>query len=609
MYLDSDPAKTWVIDIETDGLHPTKVWCIVVKNIGMKDVRSYTFPELSMPNSSFLGFCRGLPHDARLVGHNAISFDIPTINRLLGTNISLSNVIDTLVLSYLYYPQIEGGHSLEAYGGRFNLSKYEHSEWDKFSPEMLDRCIRDVEITERVYSNLVSKLRKVGFSEKSCQIEHDIRRIVDQQERNGFCFDINGGEQLHSRLRALQQTLGDDIARLFPSELVPIREYDYRTTRSGEPFASYSRHLEKYPKLVRDGEVYTVYDWRTFNIASPQQRIEKLLQLGWKPTRFTEAGNPRADETSLVEAAEQLSTPEFKAIADWLVLQGRISMLKGDGIRTKGWLDYADAVTGCIHGKVFTCGAGTRRMTHSSPNTANIPKAKPKVQYGKEMRSLWRARPGRVLVGYDASSLEMRMMCHYLNKPETTALYLEGKPHERNRDSLGVSSDDVAKGLFYAFLYGASDGRLGETAEGRPRSFGTFVRGTLLKITPGLEDYLEEVKDEYNSNSNGFLRTIDGGYVRCPSPHAAVNYKFQSAGGIVMKQASIFLDEKIKQRGLDALKVCDVHDEAQIDAHPKDAEEVGKEAIQSIADAGEELGFRLPLTGAYHIGEDWSLTH
>lgn len=605
MYLDADPSKTWVIDIETDGLHPSRVWCIVVKNYGDKNVKQWTVDDIGLFNN----FVRSVP-DAIWVGHNALSFDIPQLNRLLGTSIPLSSVIDTLVLSYLYYPAIEGGHSLDAYGTRFGLNKLSHDEWDKYSPEMLERCRRDVDITERVYTNLVKKLKEIGYSEKSCQIEHDIRRIVDQQQRNGFYFDIDGAEKLLSSLRAKQEALGGTIRDLFPPRLEKLAEYPYRVTKDGVPFKSFERHSQKYPKLVRVGENYEVYDWKEFNLGSPQQRLQKLLELGWKPSRFTDKGNPKVDEISLLEAAETLQTPEFKALADWLVLQGRISMLKGSEERgTKGWLDYVDPVTGCIHGKVFTCGAGTRRMTHNSPNTANIPKAKPKVAYGKEMRSLWTARPGRVLVGYDAAGLEMRMMCHYINNPETTELYLTGKPHDRNRDSLVIDSVDVAKNLFYAFIYGAQDERLGETAEGKPRSFGKFVRETFLKITPGLQDCIEGITSEWASDSRGLIQTIDGGYVRCPTRHGAVNYKFQSAGGIVMKVASIILDRKIKERGLDVLKVCDVHDEAQLDVADRDAEETGKLAVQSIREAGEELNFKLPLDGNYLIGNNWSETH
>ena len=110
--------------------------------------------------------------------------------------------------------------------------------------------------------------------------------------------------------------------------------------------------------------------------------------------------------------------------------------------------------------------------------------------------------------------------------------------------------------------------------------------------------------------AEGFwIQTIDGGYVYCEPEHARINYKLQSAGAIVMKQTSIFMRERIRQRGLDAKKVGDIHDEGQLDCAKRDAQEVGKLCVQAIRDAGEELNFRVPLDGSYAIGQSWAQTH
>jgi len=257
-------------------------------------------------------------------------------------------------------------------------------------------------------------------------------------------------------------------------------------------------------------------------------------------------------------------------------------------------------------------------MTHSSPNTANIPKAKVKVQFGRECRALWRARPGRVLVGYDAKGLEMRMFCHYLGSPEVTKLYIEGDPHAKNAEAWGqnpwgysVDRDGPpgAKTGFYAGLYGAYDPKLGDSIvpKGGER-FGKWARQVLYDTTPGLQRVIDEIAGEFNGNE-GWLKTIDGGYVRCPKLSAALNYKCQSAGGIVMKQAAVFVDRRIQQKGLDVLKVGDIHDEGQLDSDPKDAQEAGKLATICIRDAGEELGFTVPLDGDFKVAETWADTH
>ena len=76
-----------------------------------------------------------------------------------------------------------------------------------------------------------------------------------------------------------------------------------------------------------------------------------------------------------------------------------------------------------------------------------------------------------------------------------------------------------------------------------------------------------------------------------------------------MKQASIFVRQRTIERGLDALKVGDIHDEGQLDCAKRDAQEVGELCVQAIRDAGEELNFRVPLDGDFKIGRNWANTH
>lgn len=591
--------KYWVIDLEADDLKATQIWVVVAINAATGEVRSFRDRE------SFNAFVADL-RDAYFVGHNAISFDVPTLNRLWGSNLPLNRVVDTLVLSYLYNPRMPGGHSLEAWGERLKFPKIHFSDWSGYSPEMHAYCEQDVRLTLRVFLALTKRMLERGFSERSCEIEHEIRVVVDKQERNGFWFDIQGANDLHQRIRAEQEGLAEPIRKLFPPTLVSQGTYTYRLKADGSPYASFERHLSAYPKLVLDEDsgTYEVFDWQDFNIGSPKQRLEKLLSIGFKPTKKTKNGNPSVDEDSLVEFANsKKGVPEAQAIADWLVLFGRGNMLET-------WLNAVNREDSRMHGRVFTCGAITRRMTHSSPNTANIPKAKPKVKYGKECRSLWSVgdKVKRRLVGYDASGLEMRMFGHYLNDPVAAELYIYGDPHAVNTANLGLPPEDrdlVVKNGFYAFLYGAQDRRLDLTFN-RGKGFGKHAREILMATTPGLERAVKEAQDE---QASGWIETIDGGYVRCLSPHAALNSKLQSAGGITMKVASIILDRWCQEKGIDHMKVGDIHDEGQHDVLASDAEEFGRLAVASIVAAGEDLGFRVPLNGEYKIGLSWAETH
>ena len=200
-----------------------------------------------------------------------------------------------------------------------------------------------------------------------------------------------------------------------------------------------------------------------------------------------------------------------------------------------------------IHGKVFTCGATTRRMTHNSPNTANIPSGA-KAKYGKECRSFWGVEPGRelVLVGYDASGLETAGLCHYLNNSVATEILLRPKPDDihtanskRLSEALGwpVDREWGAKTSWYAWLYGAFPKKLGSIVGASKYGMsedeaGEIVIETFFRNVPGLKKLISDIQSEWKT-SGGRLRCIDGGFVVCPSLNAALNYKIQSAGSIV----------------------------------------------------------------------------
>ena len=127
-----------------------------------------------------------------------------------------------------------------------------------------------------------------------------------------------------------------------------------------------------------------------------------------------------------------------------------------------------------------------------------------------------------------------------------------------------------------------------------------------MSRTPGLEELVRTVEQE---QVRGFIKTLDGGYVRCPSPHAALNYKLQSGGSIAMKLVAINLVNAIMEAGLDAFQVGNIHDELQYDCDPTQAEDVGKLALEVFLSSGRELNLRVPLEGDYKVGISWSETH
>ena len=103
-----------IFDIETDDLNATKVWCIVAKELNGE---SYRFTPDNIEEGVKL-----LQNAETLIGHNIIGFDIPVLKKLYNFKYK-GNVVDTLVMSRLYNPVRENGHSLKTWGYRLGEPK------------------------------------------------------------------------------------------------------------------------------------------------------------------------------------------------------------------------------------------------------------------------------------------------------------------------------------------------------------------------------------------------------------------------------------------------------------------------------------------------------
>ena len=100
--------KQIVFDIEANGLKPTKVWVIVACDLSNQETVVFSGDTLQDFNAYI--------KDAEVIGHNIIGYDVPVLERLLGTDFSSCKITDTLVLSRLTNPSREGGHSLDNWG-------------------------------------------------------------------------------------------------------------------------------------------------------------------------------------------------------------------------------------------------------------------------------------------------------------------------------------------------------------------------------------------------------------------------------------------------------------------------------------------------------------
>ena len=274
----------------------------------------------------------------------------------------------------------------------------------------------------------------------------------------------------------------------------------------------------------------------------------RLVEKGWKPKKHTEKGSVIVDETTL----EGIDIPEAKAIAEYLMLQKRIAQIES-------WIEAVEA-DGRVHGKVITNGAVTGRMTHHSPNMAQVPNSG--AVYGPECRALWTVEKGYKLVGIDASGLELRMLAHYMNDDAYTNEVVSGDIHTANQTAAGLETRNQAKTFIYAFLYGAGSAKIGTIVGGSAKE-GQKLIDSFLRNTPKLKALREKISRIYVQKA--WLPGLDGRKLLVRSEHSALNTLLQGAGAIVMKQALVILHKELKRNKVDFKFVANVHDEWQID--------------------------------------------
>ena len=197
--------KQVVFDIEANGLQPTKVWVIVACDLSNQETVEFSGDTLQDFNAYI--------KDAEVIGHNIIGYDVPVLERLLGTDFSSCKITDTLVLSRLTNPSREGGHSLDSWGQSLGFPKGEHSDWDTFSQDMVDYCKQDVLVNVKVYNALRSVL--AGFGSESISLEHQVQSIITKQTDNGWLLDQEHAFILLAQLKEKKYDLEDKVHETF----------------------------------------------------------------------------------------------------------------------------------------------------------------------------------------------------------------------------------------------------------------------------------------------------------------------------------------------------------------------------------------------------------
>jgi len=633
-----------VFDIETDGLlkEMTRIHCIMSYNTKQNKMGRYD------PNNDTIAHGVRCLHNAdEIIGHNIIGFDITAIQKIFPKFNPKGSIIDTYVWSACVFPNIKdwdyklyrkgilpasliGKYSLESWGYRLGILKGEFAKqtnWAEWTPEMSTYCEQDVEVTLKLYEFL--RARKTSWEQ--VYLEQDVLKILNRQEERGVLFDVNMAQELYTELNNKREKLRENIQKSFPP-FFKRKGKLFTPKRDNRKLGYVTGATMQKVELVEFNPSSSIhisrmlmskYDWVPHNFADKEiPPIE--LQWHYDRLKVTSSTTPKIDD----EILKRLPYPECKPLAEFQMLQKRCAMLS-EG--KQGWLRCYDVETNRIHGAINQFGAVTGRCIHFRPNLGQVTSAR--SPYGKECRSLFRVPDGWFLVGCDADGLEARCKAHYIqpyDDGELVKCILEGNKKDRtdihslNQDRMGLASRDVAKTLYYAFMYGAGNENLGRNALEDVNykdytedlaKLGSKLRKKLVKEFKGLKELISGVqKAAKKRHPNMWMRGLDGRRIPVRAVYSALNTLLQGAGAVVMKKALVVADELICAKGIvpidDFTQVLFVHDEMQYECRTREiAEVVAKCAEDGIRLAGEYYNFRCPLSGSSDIGKTWLDTH
>jgi len=649
-----------IMDIETNGLLDVvdRIHSVVVKDTATKGVGSY-FDD-GFKTDIPVGLSRIYKAET-LVGHNIISYDLLAIDKITKGFTVQGKIIDTLIAARLVYPnlaaldrfnpkvpqELKGKYSLEAFGYRLGIYKGDYGKkencWEKWTPEMQKYCEQDVEVTEALYNDLLRK----GIPMRALEIEQRFQYIIDKQTAHGVLVDMEALKKTVVVLEPKKAELEAKLQKVFKPKI----KLETFIPKKPNKTLGYTGHYEEFleevlvykdtGKEIDDGHtIYNCYDiyqalaWSRysnieyreipkkkfvgdpfikktvvpFNPNSDDHIRERLLELGWIATHFTPTGKPKVSEDDI----KDFNHPSVKVLTEYKKVTNALDKVAtGD----TSWLNCVQ-LDGRVHGTVFPFGTGTRRCSHSKPNCTQLPKNDYLEYICPRMMVI--PTPGYVLVGFDASGLELRCLAHYMCDPEYTKTILEGKNedgtdiHSVNMRAAGLPERDMAKTFIYGIIYGAGNAKVGAIIN-KGTDEGAKIKERFFNKTPALRNLMNAVKDVLRERD--YLISIDGAQVPIDPQrqYIGLNYLLQGCGAIIMKVVLIKLYDKLTALGLTFGKeyafVLNVHDEVQAEVLPEFVEQYKKFAIESIRETTYELNLNCMLDGEVKVGSNWSQTH
>lgn len=660
-----------IADTEGDGLLKTmtRLHCLALRDVDTRE--TFVFRRNDEMDNIADGLAMLEKADV-IVGHNWINYDGKAIVKVYPTFKPQGTTLDTLVASRVARPDIKrsdavlvkkgilpgklaGSYSLKAWGYRLGKHKGDYAEimeakgldpWVAWNQDMEDYMVGDLDVTEI----LLHAIEGARLPQMTLDMEHEIAEIADEMRDNGFPFDVAAAQELAAKLRSEGDALSSEIVEQYGRKLVPVKKWVVgplwddpdginRKKTYKEPRTEFGEDHSRpwwgdvvVPKVNHHdkikGQMYCPAKWVEFNPGSRPQIIDRFVDShGWKPSEFTECGNPVVDDAVLKNLAEFI--PAAKPLAELFFINKLYGQIEGGD---QAWLKNYNPETGCVHCTTNTGGAVTRRCTHSHFNITQVPGVlvgkdkKPLLgragEYGWECRSCFHVpRDGSwIQVGVDLSGIEFRMLAELVapfDDGELIQVVLTGDIHQYNMDKTGIPTRDIVKRVLYGLLYGAGDFKLGITANpllgvAEAIKLGASLRAALMTGLPALKKAIDKVRAEAR---RGYLTGLDGSKIKVRSEHSALNTRLQSDAALVAKMWAIMSRRNLIATGArcgwqdDFVMMSFNHDELQFASYTGFADSLATIVTDSAVEAGRIFNLRCPIEAKAKQGMSWSECH
>lgn len=358
---------------------------------------------------------------------------------------------------------------------------------------------------------------------------------------------------------------------------------------------------------------------RPFNLGSPKQIGDILFNEMGIASGKTTAKGAQSTDASLLEdlAAQGHELPRI--LLDWR----QLSKLKGT--YTDNLVAAINPETNRVHTSYSLAAATTGRLASSDPNLQNIPI---RTEEGRKIRKCFIAEPGKVLISADYSQIELRLLAHIGDIPQLKKAFADGLDiHAMTASEMfGVPVEGMpaetrrrAKAINFGIVYGISAFGLANQLSIPREEAGAYIK-TYFERFPGIRTYMDRMQQQVRSQA--FVTTIFGRKVHIPAARgksqaerafadrAAINAPIQGAAADVMRRAMIRMPGALRDAGLTAKMLLQVHDELVFEAPEAEADAVIAVARRIMERAAEPaLQISVPLVVEARAATNWDDAH